>query len=84
MVNLLVKLKIFILLCASNEDSPRKHNSEKNWKPLKNMTKVLYTLLSNRVVKSKLHFALSSLVSSYFLTLFAFRPQWNYTLKTGF
>ena len=52
-------MKISILLCASNEESPRKHNSEENWKLLKNMTKVLYTLVSNRIIKGKLHFALS-------------------------
>ena len=60
------KMKIFILPCPSNEDSPRKHNSEENWKLLKNMKKVLYTLLSNRVIKGKLNFALSSLVFLYF------------------
>ena len=83
-------MKISILLRASNEESPRKHNSEENWKLLKNMTKVLYTLLSNRIIKGKLHFALSSLVFSYFLTLFAFHSQrnkrrvWKNTLKRGF
>ena len=83
-------MKISILLCASNEEYPRKHNSEENWKLLKNMTKVLYTLVSNRIIKGKLHFALSSLVFSYFLTLFAFHSQWSKrrvwknTLKTGF
>ena len=37
------KMKIFVLPCTSNEDYPRKHNSEDNWKLLKNMTKALYT-----------------------------------------
>ena len=37
------KMKIFVLPCTSNEDYPRKHNSEVNWKLLKNMTKALYT-----------------------------------------
>ena len=83
-------MRIFILLCDSNEDSPRKHNSEENWKLIKNMTKGLYTLLSNRVMKGKLHFALSLLVSSYVLTSFTFCSQWDKhrvwknTLKTGF
>ena len=37
------KMKTFVLPCTSNEDYPRKHNSEENWKLLKNMTKALYT-----------------------------------------
>ena len=58
-------MKIFFMFSTSNEDSPRKHNSEENRKLLKNMTKILYRLLSNCVIKGKLHFALSSLVSLY-------------------
>ena len=60
----ILKMKIFILLCASNDDSPRNHNSEENWKLLKKMAKVLYTLLSSCVIKGKLHFLSFSLVSS--------------------
>ena len=59
------KKKIFILPCALNENSPRKHNSEENWKLLKNIKIFLHTLLPNRVIKDKLRFAL--LTRSFFI-----------------
>ena len=83
-------MKIFVLPCTSNEDYSRKHNSKKNWKLLKTMTKVLYTLLSNHVIKGKLHFDLSSLVSLNFFNFvgisFLMEQTWSKenTLKTGF
>ena len=70
-------MKIFILLSASNGDSPRKNNSEENWKLLKNMTKIFYTLLSNRVIKVNYVLLYPHLFPHKFSISFAFRYQWN-------
>ena len=40
------KKKNLILPCGSNEDFPRIHNSEENWKLLKNIKIFLHALLS--------------------------------------
>ena len=40
------KKKNLILPCGSNEDFPRIHNSEENWKLLKNTKIFLHALLS--------------------------------------
>ena len=59
-------VNVIDLPCASNQDSPRKHTFEENWKLLLNMTIGLHGLLSNGVRKGILIFALSSLVSLFF------------------